>query len=438
MKKKIVAAVMAAAMVTSLVACTNGQVEPEVTPTTPVDTVVDGDGETTNTQVNTGSADAIEALIAATEGTVELTVWCSELESYQTTMAEVVEEFKATYPDVDFNIKIGAESEANCKDDVLKDVETAADVFVFADDQLNELVQAGALQAVTTTYTYNPLETNTAGTVNAASINDVLYAYPFIASNGYFLYYDSSILSEEDVATWEGLVAACEAAGKKVGFDFGNIWYTYGFFSGAGLTATLAEDGKNTVCDWNCEKGLAVATAISALAQSDAFISIGNADAVGKAKDGELVAFVDGTWDAIAFQEAYGDGYAATKLPTYDLDGVATPTGSFAGYKFVGVNSFSKNVGWSMLLAEFITSEASQLKFGENCQEGPANIVAASKISSPALAALAAQSENATLQRVGGNFWASGNTLGQAIFSGSADLAGDLETAVAGITAPVE
>ena len=135
------------------------------------------------------SEDAIANLIAATDGPVELTLWCAETTEYQTVMAELVEEFKAAYPEVEFNITIGAESEANCKDDVLKDVESAADVFVFADDQLLDLVNAGALQSVDATFTYDPAVANAASTVEAASVDGTLYAYPLTASNGYFLFY---------------------------------------------------------------------------------------------------------------------------------------------------------------------------------------------------------------------------------------------------------
>ena len=45
-------------------------------------------------------------------------------------------------------INLGAQSEKEAKDTVLTDPTAAADVFAFADDQLNELVQAGALQEV--------------------------------------------------------------------------------------------------------------------------------------------------------------------------------------------------------------------------------------------------------------------------------------------------
>ena len=40
--------------------------------------------------------EAIQNLISATSGTVDLTLWCSETEAYQTVMAKLVDDFKAT------------------------------------------------------------------------------------------------------------------------------------------------------------------------------------------------------------------------------------------------------------------------------------------------------------------------------------------------------
>jgi arabinogalactan oligomer/maltooligosaccharide transport system substrate-binding protein len=441
MKKKILSGILVAAMTVSMVACGSGD-----STDTQSGTTTNGGASTDDTNAGgdtaTDASSAIDELIAATDGTVTLTVWCSELEAYQTVMATLVDEFKAAYPDVTFDITIGAESEANCKDDLLNDVEAGADVFVFADDQINELVTAGALNPVDTAYTYNLSDAYGEGTLAAASVNGQLYAYPLSASNGYFLYYNTAYISEADAASWESLVAAAETAGKKVGFDFGNVWYTYGFFSGAGLTATLADDGVNTVCDWNSTSnsptGAEVAQAIVDLCKSDAVVSVGNADAMTMMANDELVAFVDGTWDANTVKEAYGDGYAAAKLPTFQAGGQTVQMGSFAGYKFVGVNAYSAYKGWAMLLAEYITSEASQVAIYNATADGPANTAAAAQASSPELEALAAQAAYADLQRVGGNFWSSGNTLGATLFEGTDDVQAALDEAVAGITAPVE
>ena len=431
MKKKVLASLLVASMMATMVAGCGSK----------KDAPADNNATTGDTQAadaaaddSASSEDAIANLIAATDGTVSLDLWCSETEAYQTVMADLVEKFKETYPDVDFDITIGAVSESDAKDRVLEDVEAAADVFVFADDQVNELVKAGALQSVDATFTYDPAETNSEETVAAASQDGKLYAYPLTASNGYFLYYNSEYLSEEDVASWESLTAKADELGKKVGMDVGNGWYIYGFFAGAGCELSMNEDQSNT-CDWNNETGVAVANSIMNIASQPSFLALGDADAQAQLPDGDLIAYVSGTWDAGIFEENYGDGYAAAKLPTFDVDGTATQMGSYAGYKLVGVNPYSEYTGWAMLLAEFLTSQDSQEAIAAATGEGPANIEAAKTIESPALAALVEQSAYADQQVVGPKFWDPAKTLGTVLVEGTDDVQGALDSAVEGITA---
>ena len=90
-----------------------------------------------------------------------------------------------------------------------------------------------------------------------------------------------------------------------------------------------------------------------------------------------------------------------------------------------------------MLLAEYLTNEDSQLAIGQATAEGPANLVAAQQIDSPALAALAAQSAYADQQVVGNNFWTPAESLGQNLVDGAKDVQKVLDDAVAGITQPV-
>ena len=116
---------------------------------------------------------------------------------------------------------------------------------------------------------------------------------------------------------------------------------------------------------------------------------------------------------------------------------------SFSGYKLVGVNPHSANVGVAMMLADYITNEDNQAKRFNDRQLGPSNIAVSKSEavqSAPAIAALAEQSDYATLQRVGANYWSSAASLGEILVSG--DTQGKttqqlLDDAVAGITAPV-
>ena len=429
MKKKLLSLILVAAMgLSMLVGCTGPANQ--------------GDSQNPGTEASGVDQEAIDNLIKNSEGkTIKLQVWCSETDAYQKVMGEVLKAFEAQYPTVKFEIVLGAQSEGQCKDRVLEDPEAAADLFVFADDQINDLVKGGALQEVVKTYTYDPNKTNDPATVEATKVNGKMYAYPLTASNGYFLYYDSRVISAEDAKSWEGIIAAAQKAGKYVGMDIGNAWYLYSFFAGAGCELTMNADGSNS-CNWNNEMGLKVANKIKDLCATKTLISIGNTDATARMKaQGDLVAFVDGTWDAKPIAEAYGEGYAATKLPTFNIDGKDIQMGSYAGYKFVGVNNFSKEKGWAMLLAEWITNEANQAKIGVATTEMPANIEAAKAPelqSNVALKGLAEQYPFSDRQVVGGAFWTPAGSLGAGLVDGShADIQKALDDAVLGITQPV-
>ena len=139
-----------------------------------------------------------------------------------------------------------------------------------------------------------------------------------------------------------------------------------------------------------------------------------------------------------------GDGYAACKLPTFTADGKEYQMGSFGGCKLVGVNPYSDYVGWSMLLAEFLTSEESQtLRFKERAL-GPSNAKAFQDPevqANEAIVAVTEQSEFATPQIIGGNFWTPSETLGKIFGSGNpdgTDVQTLLDNAVEGITAATE
>jgi len=426
MKKKLVSALLVSTMAaTAFVGC--GETAEETTQATATT-------EEATTE-ETSSEDAIANLIANTEGTVNIELWCSETEEYQNVMKERCDAFEAEYPEIDFNITIGAVSEADMKDRVLEDVEAAADVFVFPDDQLEALVKAGAINEIAAQYTYDMNADDTAATVEAGQYNGKQYGYPFTASNGYFLYYDSTQLSEEDVASWEALTAKAEELGKEVGCEIANGWYLYGFFKGAGCELTENDDQSNN-CDWNSATGLAAAESLQSIAASKAFKSYSNDDLLANLNDGKVVAYVSGTWNVNAFSEVYGDGYAATKLPTFQVNGEDKQMASYSGYKFVGVNAYAENTGWSMLLAEYLTNAESQEAVYAAIGEGPSNTEALKAASSVALDALAAQSEFAELQRVGGNYWSPAESLGKNILDGNVSQE-VLDDAVEGITQPV-
>lgn len=432
--KKLLAMILTLTMVFAMAGCGNKETS------APADS---GAKDSSAAEDGASAEDPVANLIKATEGTVKLTVWASE-EDQEFTQG-LIDSFKALYPDVTFDITLGAKSEADAKDDVLADVEAAPDVYAFADDQILELVNGGALQEVANTYTYDVKNENLAGSVEAATIDGKLYAYPMTADNGYFMYYDKSVLSESDVESLDAMTATADKAGKKVAMIVSDAWYNYSFFKGAGYDVTLNEDGVTNNCTWNAEGATDVAQAIIDLGKNKGFESVKeDADIVTGIKDGKFAAAVSGVWNSDAIKEAWGDNMAACKLPTFTCGGKQVQMSSFSGYKMIGVNPHSQFVGWSMILAEYLTNKENQITRFNERGLGPANEEASQSAdvqASPAIAALAAQAEFASPQRVGGNYWDPANTLGLTLITGNpdgTDLQKLLDNAVEGITAAVQ
>ena len=296
---------------------------------------------------------------AAEDETIKLTVWGAEED--QDLLKELTDKFQEKYADQKFDIQIGVESESTAKDTILTDVEAGADVYAFADDQLTDLVKAGALLKLDDYAEALQLADTTLDDVKAANVEGAI-----------------------DAASWDSLLEAADKAGKKVGM-------------------TLAS--------------------------------------------GNLVACVSGTWDAITAQDVFGDGYAAAKLPTFTVGDKQVQQGSVAGYKYVGVNGYSENSGWAVLLAEYLTNEESQQMFFDQRESGPSNknVAASDSVQeNVALAALSAQSEYAQAQKVGGKYWDSAQTFGELVAQGTLSADDDnaiqeaLDNLVDGVTAPVE
>lgn len=134
-----------------------------------------------------------------------------------------MEKFKQTYSDQTFDIQIGVESESKAKDDILTDVTAAADVHAFACDQLPDLVAASAIlplngdmDQVLQAYAHKTLDDvkteNSEGSIGSATLDGTLYAFPFSA-DGYFMFYDPSVISTEQAQSWDTLLDAAQAGG---------------------------------------------------------------------------------------------------------------------------------------------------------------------------------------------------------------------------------
>ena len=375
--------------------------------------------------------------------TVSLKLWGPAEDSQL--LSEIVENFKSEYSnEANFDITIEDQGEDTAKGRILSDIHNVADVFAFADDQISVLSAAGILEPIDSD---EVKEANVNGAVEAASINDKLYAYPMTADNGYFLYYNKQFLSEADVQSLDRILSVAGQNNKKFAMDLTSGWYLYSFFGNTGLKMGLNEDGVTNYCNWNTSEGqvsgLDVAKYMNSMASNPGFINTGDDGLVDGLKDGSIIAGVSGVWLGSKVQEILGNNYGAAKLPAYNCGGKEIQMASFTGYKMIGVNSYSQNKEWAMKLGSWITSENNQILRFKKRGQGPSNINAANSDEikkSPAINAILKQSEFGHLQRVGVNFWGPVRDFGNKIMAGNmsdGEIQNLLNTTVNGITASI-
>ena len=347
------------------------------------------------------------------QANVSLSIWTSADE--QEIMKEMIESFQEQYEkEAQFEITISEEDEKTCRDTVLADPAGAADLYTFASDQFDNLQREHALLPITDNA--EQIISNNGGPDSAAVLSSskdgTLYAYPMVASNGYFMYYNTDYFTENDVTSFDHMLDIAAQNGKKVAMDFTSGWYIYSFFKGAGLDVEMNEDRVTNSCNWNDSSssytGVDVANAMLAIAGHEGFLNCTDENFVNGVKDGTIIAGINGAWNASNVKEAYKEHYNAAKLPTYTLAGNQVQMHSFAGYKLLGINAHTKNPEWAMRLAAWLTNEENQLTRFRKRGEGPSNIKAAASEevqAAPAIKALSEQSAYSHLQNVAETFW---------------------------------
>ena len=336
--------------------------------------------------------------------------------------SQQIDAFKEANPDfADYDYVVEAVGEGDAAGNMITDVEAGADIYCFAQDQIARLVAAGALEEVAPDNIEAVESDNDAGAVGAATVGDILYAYPITSDNGYFLYYDKSVIS--DPSTLEGILADCEAAGKSFYMEINSGWYQTAFFFGAGAELTYDTDdtGAFTACNagYASPEGLLALKAMITLNASPAFQ---NGSSVGEATN--CAAIVDGTWDAGAAKDLFGDNYACAKLPTFEgADGNVYQMSGFGGYKLLGVKPQEDEAKLEACdaLAAFLSSGEVQLARFEAVGWGPSNLEAQDSevvLADEALAALREQLAFTIPQgQYPGDYWSLATSLGDSIRS---------------------
>lgn len=413
MKKKVLSLVLAVTMAAvALVGCGNNAAN------TNTEAVTE---ETTTEETTEEVAEEVEVTDVA------LKVWAPQNQIDNGSMDEMCAMFADMHPEWNITFTVEAVGEDVAKEEILKDVAVAADVFFYANDQLNELVNAGAIAKLggsTADMVNNEMAEAVASTVK---IGDDVYGIPF-THNTFFMYYDKTILSEEDIKSVESIMAV-ETADDVYNFvfDAAGGWKLGSWYYGAGNTI-YGEDqvSFDQGADWNNETGLAVTNYLIDLIGNPKCAYNDDISVSELAADHRVGAWFTGAWDYDMFKEALGDDLGLAVIPTFNPDGNDYQLKGFYGSKAIGVNAQSANPAAAVALAAFLGSEEMQVKRFEDSAQVPANMAAGASeavLADEVAAVIVAEANIASVMQptsaeFGSRYWANAGAIATEIRSG--------------------
>ena len=360
--KKILAMLLVFVMVFGLVAC-SGEKKDATTTT----------GANSNTGVKPAEPKKITLTVwAPADVQSEEKPWLQEME------AAFQEKYKDYYTITWENVAV---SEADAKNTVLTDVTAAADVYMFANDQLGELVEAKALVPLSG----NPLKQIQEGAsetmLNSVTYKNEVYGVPY-TGNTWWLYYDKSVFTDADIKSLEAMLAK-----GKVAFRLANSWYTQAFYlaNGCSMFGPSCNDA-SAGFDFGGDKAVAVTNYLIDLVQNPNFVFDDDKSGLAGIQDGSVKAFVSGDWEAQQVKDALGENFGAAQLPTIKIDGAEKQLRAFAGSKAIGVNPNADDLVAAQLLAAFLGSADAQLARYQKCGTIPCDASLADKIATDPVA----------------------------------------------------
>ena len=378
--------------------------------------------------IGAGNADLIDDGIDDA-GTYNIKVWVDDkiVSLTQTQIQEFVSSSGGKYT---INATVEPQSEGTAASSMLQDVQSGADIFVFAQDQLSRLKVAGAVSKLTGAYASAIRSENSVDSVTAASLRDDIYAFPITSDNGYFLYYDKAIISDEDAKDMTKILEKCRANKKYLNFEGRtNGFYAASYFLATGCKSTWELDDmtgkfKRYDDDFSGEKGVIAAKGLKEIA--DTSVVAGNSQA--SKLNGTAAAVISGVWEyEVALNRLGPERLGCAEMPSFTVDGQTYHLSSFDGFKLMGVKPQvdAKKASVCRKLARYLTGESCQTERFKEVSWGPTNNKSSQRkevTEHPGLAALAKQHEYAKQQgQCPGAWFVALATTAKAISSDSDD-----------------
>ena len=295
--------------------------------------------------------------------TTTMTVWGSAEDQDEKNgkwLQTMCEQFNSEHPEWDITFEYGVCSEQDAGKTVPQDPSNSGDVYFFANDQLQALIDANAISKLGGETADYVKSTNSSAIVDSITVDNAVYGVPF-TTNTWFMYYDKSKFSESDVKSLDTMLAK-----DKVAFNITEGWYMSSFFlaNRCNYVGTNAKDNAAGI-DIKGDKGTQATEAMVTMTTNPNFVNDLKGVGIAGLREGTVGAYFSGSWDYKSVKEILGNNFGAIQLPTVKINGQDKQLKAFAGSKAIAVNPNCKYPQIAVALAKYLGGKDAQQKHYE-------------------------------------------------------------------------
>ena len=306
-----------------------------------------------------GSGSSSSSSSATTNTAVTLTVWgpSEDQANSSSWLPKMETAFQKAHPEYKITWKNSVVAEGDAATTVKQDASAAADVYMFSNDQLGTLIDAGAIGQLSTSVAKQVKSQNDSSMVTSVTGTDGnLYGVPY-TGNTWFMYYNKSKFTKSDIKSLNTMLEK-----GKVSFNLSNSWYLPAFYVGAGATIFGKDGTKDSSGIKLGDNATAATKYLVSLVKNANFVKDDdNGAGLAAMQNGKADVLFSGTWNADAVKKALGDNYAAAQLPSFTTeDGHTYQMKAFSGSKAAAYNPNAKNPKAAALFAAFLGSTYAQ------------------------------------------------------------------------------
>ena len=268
-------------------------------------------------------------------------------------LSQVEKGFEKAHPEYKITWKNDVVSEGDASKQVQTDPSAAADVYMFASDQLGTLIKLGAIGELGTDAAAQIKEQNGDLEVDSVTGSDGKYYGVPYTDNTWFMYYNKAKYTDDDVKSLDTMLSK-----GVVAFPLVDSWYIGGFYDGLSL---FGEKGNDESAGMVFPKDATDITKyLVDMAANPNFHNSAENSGLSEIQAGTADAFFSGSWSAADIKKALGDNMGVAQLPTFTVNGQTKQMKSFAATKAAAYNPNAKNPKAAAQFAAYLGSTEAQ------------------------------------------------------------------------------